>query len=100
MIGWLWQRISGLALMVLLVIHLGTVRFSPLDYNAFKAQLSSPGWALFNGCLMAVAVSHALSGLWQIGRDYVAEPRHRKALAWILLLAGLAFLALGVAMFL
>lgn len=93
MISWLWQRFSGIGLLVLLFIHLGISHLRPLTYEDMQMRLSSPFWLFFNFSLLELSVSHALNGLWQIGQDYIVKETLRGLLALCLWLMG-GFLSL------
>jgi succinate dehydrogenase hydrophobic membrane anchor protein len=99
MISYLWQRISGLFLLILLSIHLFLARFSPLTYENFKNQIISPKWIILNIFLVILATSHALNGLWQIGNDYLKQPKTKKFFGYVLWLLGIGLSLLGVAIF-
>ncbi len=88
---WLFQRISGIFIAVILVIHLGAVHFgaSPVD-------LGSPFWKFFNFGFLILLLYHVMNGFWLILEDYVRTNWLRVSLYGISWIAGLAFLILGV----
>ena len=96
MVSWIWQRISGLGLVVILFIHLGVGHLTPLSYEAIRERLSSPGWKLLDGFLLLLAVSHALNGLWQIGQDYISNERAKHILKVFLWSLGMVLMGIGL----
>ncbi len=96
MVSWVWQRISGLGLVVVLFIHLGVGHLTPLSYEAISQRLSAPGWKLLDGVLLLLAVSHALNGLWQIGHDYIANEKAKHILKVFLWCLGLVLMGIGL----
>ncbi|MDL1956329.1 MAG: hypothetical protein LWW95_04680 [Candidatus Desulfofervidus auxilii] len=98
MIGWLWQRISGFVLLILLFIHLWKARTMPFNYEYLRIQLTTPKWVIFNILLLCLAISHALNGLWQIGQDYLMG-KNKKIFSYFLLIIGTCFILLGLSIF-
>ncbi len=88
--NWLFQRISGILIAVILVIHLGAVHFgaSPVD-------LGSPFWKFFNIGFVILLLYHILNGFWLIIEDYVRTHWLRVSLYGISWIVGVAFLILG-----
>jgi succinate dehydrogenase/fumarate reductase cytochrome b subunit len=76
--AWLWQRVSALAIIVLLVFHI------TLPYKQIIQFL-----------LLLVVTFHATLGLRVILLDFnIVNVRHHKILAWGMLIAGLVIFAL------
>ncbi len=88
--NWLFQRISGILIAVILVIHLGAVHFgaSPVD-------LGSPFWKFFNIGFLILLLYHILNGFWLMIEDYVRTSWFRVSLYGISWIVGVAFLILG-----
>jgi len=88
--NWLFQRISGILIAVILVIHLGAVHFggSPVD-------LGSPSWKVFHLAFMILLLYHILNGFWLLVEDYVRTHWLRVSLFGLLWVAGLVFFILG-----
>jgi len=96
MVSWLWQRLSGIGLLLVLFIHLTTGHLRPLTYENMSIRFSSPGWIFLNVLLLGLSVSHALNGFWQVGQDYIASPSLRHILSLFLWLVGIALTILGL----
>ena len=99
MVSWVWQRISGLGLMVILFIHLGVGHLTPLSYEAIRHRLSSPAWICLDGLLLVLAVSHALNGLWPISQDYIASEQIKLILKVFLWILGVILMGIGLGVF-
>jgi succinate dehydrogenase / fumarate reductase membrane anchor subunit len=89
--NWLFQRISGILIAVVLVIHLGAVHFgaSPVD-------LGSPSWKVFHLTFVVLLLYHILNGVWLLVEDYVRTNWLRVSLFGLAWVVGLVFLILGV----
>ena len=89
--NWLFQRISGILIAVILVIHLGAVHFgaSPVD-------LGSPSWKVFHLLFVFLLLYHILNGVWLLVEDYVHTHWLRVSLFGLAWVVGLVFLILGV----
>jgi len=89
--NWLFQRISGILIAIVLVIHLGAVHFgaSPVD-------LGSPSWKVFHLVFVVLLLYHILNGVWLLVEDYVQTNWLRVSLFGVAWIVGLVFLILGV----
>jgi succinate dehydrogenase / fumarate reductase membrane anchor subunit len=87
---WLFQRISGILIAIVLVIHLGAVHFgaSPVD-------LGSPSWKVFHVAFVVLLLYHILNGYWLMVEDYVRTHWLRVSLFGLAWVVGLVFLILG-----
>ncbi len=88
--NWLFQRVSGIVIAIILAIHLGAVHFgtSPVD-------LGSPFWKFFNVGFVVLLLYHILNGYWMIIEDYVRTNWVRVSLYGISWIVGIGFLILG-----
>ena len=96
MTSWLWQRCSGIALLILLFIHLSVTHLRPLSYKNIQMRLSSPVWIVLDLFLLGFTISHALNGLWQIGQEYISNKAFRKILPFCLWLVGCFLFLIGL----
>lgn len=89
--NWLFQRISGILIALILIIHLGAVHWgvSPVD-------LGSPFWKFFHLFFVLLLLYHILNGFWLIIEDYVHTTWLRVSLFGLTWIVGVAFLILGV----
>ncbi|MDQ6839160.1 MAG: succinate dehydrogenase [Actinomycetota bacterium] len=80
--SWFFMRLSGLALVLLALIHF-TITHIANDVvttnHAFVAERwDNPLWRLFDWSLLALALAHGLTGLRRIIDDYVHRPTTRR----------------------
>jgi len=73
--NWLMQRVSGVALLVLLLGHFFIEHFagsaSVIDYQHVAARLASTGWKLFDLTFVVFALYHGINGIFMVIEDYV-----------------------------
>lgn len=89
--NWLFQRISGILIAIILVIHLGAVH-----WGASPVDLGSPIWKFFNLFFVILLLYHILNGFWLIIEDYIRSTWLRISLFSLTWIVGIAFLILGV----
>lgn len=97
--GWLLQRLSALALLLLLTAHLWIEHFlhpgRRITYHSVAARLLHGLYQGIDYALLVIVVYHALNGLMNVLRDRV-----RSAAGWVAITAtfwvvGLATVVLG-----
>lgn len=98
--GWLFQRISGVVLAVVLVVHFFVQHFSAgaakgINYASVAARLSQPWYKAFAMLFLAFALWHGMYGLWLVIEDYVHTSWKRMLLYGLLWTAGIVALGLG-----
>lgn len=98
MISWLLQRVSAVALLLMLFWHLAVAHFPArdIDFDNVVTRLAQPGWKIFYAAFLAIVLYHALNGVWQVAADWTVVQRFRRPIIAALGLVGLLFLALGV----
>ncbi|MGQ9693550.1 MAG: hypothetical protein ACUVWV_02270 [Thermodesulfobacteriota bacterium] len=89
--NWLFQRISGILIALILIIHLGAVH-----WGASPVDLGSPFWKFFHLFFVLLLLYHILNGFWLIIEDYVHTTWLRVSLFGLTWIVGLGFLILGV----
>ncbi len=95
---WLFQRVSGIVLLVVLLVHFGVTHFFPggdVTYQTVAARVSHPGWKFFNLFFLVLAVFHGMNGSWSILEDYLKKGWLRVTLYSAIVVAGLALLVIG-----
>jgi succinate dehydrogenase / fumarate reductase membrane anchor subunit len=96
---WLFQRISGIVLVLLLVGHYILMHASPdtgHTYQAVMLRLHSPVWKVIDLSFITLGLWHGLSGTWNVIRDYQMKPFWNITLYIILIISGIAFWFLGL----
>lgn len=76
-IGWYLQRLTGAALVALLIIHFWVEHFASaalrrgdLNYAAIRARIVSPGWQALDIAFLLIALLHGLYGARNILMDF------------------------------
>lgn len=95
---WFIQRVSGVALLVVLLVHFGVAHYFPLGdvtYQVVAQRLAQPFWKFFNLLLLGLAVYHGMNGVWSIFEDHVEKNWLRLTLLGAVLVGGLALLVVG-----
>ncbi len=97
---WLFQRITGILLVVFLFTHISLNHLLSgdriIDFALVNERLSgSFGWKLFYVLFVPSCVYHAMNGLWGILADYRPSVEFRKLAIAALLLLGFALTFIG-----
>lgn len=96
--SWMWQRITGLALVVLTVGHYILMHYNSVsghDYDATGARLSQP---IFKGIYLAfitIGMYHGLQGVYNVIRDFKLRHWLHLTLWGSILIAGIIFVGIG-----
>ena len=101
--AWLFQRITGLVLVVLVILHFFLMHSDPDRGHTFKRvyeALTDPVWGpwfkTLDLTMLVLALWHGLNGVWNVFRDFNARPLWNYTVLGALATFGLAFGALGV----
>jgi succinate dehydrogenase / fumarate reductase membrane anchor subunit len=96
--SWLWQRITGLVLVVVMIGHYFLMHYTPDSghtYEAVLTRLKSPFWKVFDLTFVIFGLYHGLQGVWNIIRDFTLSNTGRIIALALILLMGVVFGALG-----
>jgi len=96
--GWLFQRVSGVAIVLLILLHFVVLHFGgggEVNYNRVVARLSTPFWKVIDLTFLTLALTHGLYGLWLIAGDYLNRSWMRIMVFFILSIGGIVLFALG-----
>jgi succinate dehydrogenase / fumarate reductase membrane anchor subunit len=92
--SWYFFRISGIALIFLVIAHLYIMHVANdvhcTTYAFISSRYSNPFWRLFDWLLLTLALTHGMNGLRIVIDDYVRNPAAR---LWLLGIAGLVLVA-------
>jgi len=99
-VSWFYQRLSGLVLIILLLVHWGIMHHGPktadgIAYLDVASRLASPFWKTFDLLFLTLGIFHGMNGFLMIIRDYVKVPWQKGTLYSVVVVAGLVFLILG-----
>lgn len=96
---WALQRISAIALIVLLSLHLWIEHFaaphSTVTLSVVHSRLDTFRFLLLDYGLLVLALFHGLNGVRNIALDYTRLAEHSKGITWTLAIIGVAFTVYG-----
>ena len=100
MLAWLFMRVSGVILVVLLFTHLFTNLMvgdgiSGIDFGFVAGKWAHPLWQFWDLALLWLAMLHGANGMRTIINDYAERDRVRFWLSLILYIATAAIILLG-----
>ena len=96
--SWLLQRISGLALVVLMIGHYVLMHYTPESghtYDAVLGRMQYSWYRIIDITFVTLAMYHGLNGVWGIFRDYNLKTWQNYAIVTALIVFGIAFVAWG-----
>jgi len=103
---WLFQRVSGVALAVILLVHFTLLHYlggeGPVTYDKVAGRLASPYYKAWELLFLVLALYHAMNGIKLVIDDYVHHEGWRIALTalnWLVCLGLLLFGAITVLTF-
>lgn len=94
---WFFQRLSGLVLIVLLLVHFAVLHGGDgvVTYEKVASRLATPAWKTFDLLFLGLGIFHGMNGLLMVIRDYATTGWKRGTLYAAVVVAGLVFLILG-----
>lgn len=98
--GWVFMRVSGVVLVVLIFGHLFVnlmlgEGIHALDFAFIAGKFATPFWQWWDVLMLWLALIHGANGMRTIVNDYVTSTTARKALTWALGLAAGLLILLG-----
>jgi len=98
--AWLFQRISGAVLAMLLIVHLLLIHYisakgAAVDYKYVAERLSFPLIRFLELIFLSLLVYHGFNGVWMIIQDYVHHNLWRILIFSVILIFGLALFLIG-----
>lgn len=96
--GWLFQRITGIVLVVAMVGHYILMHYTPSSGHQFTStfeRMQNPLWKIFYLTFVVIGLYHGLNGIWGIVRDYKMKRWLSITILSILVIAGISFATLG-----
>lgn len=97
--SWYFFRVSGVALLFLVIIHLiimhGTNDVSCTTYAFVAARYANPLWRLYDWLLLTLSLTHGMNGLRIVIDDYVHARGTRLTLLSITGMLLVVFFMLG-----
>ena len=98
--GWLYMRISGIALIVLIFGHLFVnlmvgEGIHGIDFAFVAGKFATPFWQWWDVLMLWLALIHGANGMRTIVNDYVPHAGIRRILVWALWLSAAFLILLG-----
>ncbi|WP_150462803.1 succinate dehydrogenase hydrophobic membrane anchor subunit [Nesterenkonia ebinurensis] len=98
--AWLFMRISGAALVILIFVHLWTNLMvgdgiHQIDFAFVAGKWANPVWQFWDLTMLWLAMLHGTNGMRTIINDYAEKDSTRLALKSILYLAAAVIIILG-----
>ncbi len=97
--GWLFQRVSGMALFVMIVVHFFLMHYMGGEkrmYADVVRRLANPSWKTFDLVLLSLGLYHGWNGVWGVVGDYVGRESLRILCLVLIVAAGLGLFSLGL----
>ena len=99
-VGWVYMRVSGVLLVVLIFGHLFTNLMvgdgiHALDWGFVAGKLANPFWQWWDILMLWLALIHGAKGMRTIVNDYVTGEKVRKTLVWAVFVAAGLLIVLG-----
>ncbi|AVG24609.1 succinate dehydrogenase membrane anchor subunit [Pontimonas salivibrio] len=98
--GWIYMRVSGIALIVLIFGHLFVNLMvgdgvKAIDFAFVAGKLTNPFWIVWDTAMLWLALIHGANGMRTIVNDYATRERTRMILHGALVVSTVALLILG-----
>jgi succinate dehydrogenase / fumarate reductase, membrane anchor subunit len=98
--GWIYMRVSGVLLVVLIFGHLFVNLMvgdgiSALNFAFVAGKLANPFWQWWDVLMLWLAFIHGTNGMRTIVNDYVTNAKARKVLVWALWICAALMIVLG-----
>lgn len=98
--GWLYMRVSGPLLVILIFGHLFVNLMvgdgvHAIDFAFVAGKLASPFWQVWDVLMLWLAFIHGANGMRTIINDYIQRKGLRTALVWAVWIASALLIVLG-----
>lgn len=97
--AWIYMRVSGIALLVLIFGHLFTNLYvsgiQAIDFAFVAGKWASPFWKIWDGIMLWLALIHGTNGMRVFVNDYTVRPAIRKTLNIALAVVCVTLVVLG-----
>ncbi len=97
--AWLFQRITGVILLVLLLVHFWVTHGLPkpegVTYERIAPRLATPTWKVIDMVFLVCALYHGLNGVWMVVQDYVDSELWQGIIFFLLVTVGGILFFLG-----
>lgn len=95
--NWQIQRLSAIAILVFLTLHMVVVHYPPfhITFDIILERLANPLWKAIDIAFLGFVLLHALSGTWAVVTDYEFLKRWRLPIAGVIIVLGVAAFVYG-----
>ncbi|MBP2437525.1 succinate dehydrogenase hydrophobic membrane anchor subunit [Microbacterium amylolyticum] len=98
--GWIYMRVSGVLLIVLIFGHLFVNLMigdgiSAIDFAFVAGKLANPFWQWWDVAMLWLAFIHGSNGMRTIVNDYVLNKAVQKTLVWVIWIVAALMILLG-----
>lgn len=97
--SWVIQRVTGVALVILMIGHYILMHYNPDSghtYGAVLNRMSYSWYRIIDISFLILGMYHGLNGVWGIFRDYKLKTWQNYTIIAFLLIFGIAFVTWGV----
>lgn len=97
--SWVFQRVTGVILVVILIAHYILMHYNPTSghtYDSVLARMQSNWYRVLDLTFIVLGMYHGLNGVWGIFRDYKLKPWQTVSILGIIIIGGLAFTLWGI----
>jgi|SRR4030095_6855427 succinate dehydrogenase membrane anchor subunit len=97
--SWVFQRVSGIVLVIVMIGHYILMHYNPESghtYDAVLARMQSNWYRILDMVFVLLGMYHGLNGVWGIFRDYKLKSWQTVTIMSVLIIAGLAFSLWGI----
>ena len=93
-----WQRISAVALIFFMTIHMIVVHYPPfhIDFSRIAERMAQPLWQAIDIAFLLFVLIHALTGAYVVITDIERFSRGKRILAGAVIVIGIAAFIYGV----
>lgn len=96
--SWVIQRVTGVALVILMIGHYILMHYNPDSGHTYQAVLNRMSYSwyrIIDISFLILGMYHGLNGVWGIFRDYELKTWQNYTIVALLLIFGIAFVAWG-----
>ncbi|MBP6876156.1 MAG: succinate dehydrogenase, hydrophobic membrane anchor protein [Candidatus Eisenbacteria bacterium] len=99
LLAWFFQRLTGIVLAPILLVHLFTMhRYHEhgLAFENVTRLFANPYWKVLETVFLVAALYHGLLGIHFVLQDYIKRPGLRLTIFSLIVIAGVILVAFGL----
>jgi succinate dehydrogenase / fumarate reductase membrane anchor subunit len=97
--SWVFQRITGIVLVVVMIGHYILMHYNPQSGHSYEAvliRMQSNWYRVLDLTFVVLGMYHGMNGVWGIFRDYKLKSWQSITVVSFLIIFGLAFTLWGI----